>query len=77
METETNDIFTKGNKITTNRVNVFEVIDSNNYQVVLKDLLTDDFCVLDKAEHQYEQADLKLILLCALKEILEENDISI
>ena len=25
---------------------------------------------------QYEQADLKLILLCALKEILEENDIS-
>lgn len=34
------DIFIKGNRITTNKRNCFEVINTNEYQVVCKDLIT-------------------------------------
>ena len=51
------NIFEKGNKITTNRLNCFEVIDVNKHQVVCRDLLTDDFSVFSKTEHNFEKAD--------------------
>jgi transposase len=70
------NIFKKGNKITTNRLNCFEVIDDNDYQVVCRDLLTDDFSVFSKTEHKFEIADIKLILELSLKEIIEETEIS-
>jgi len=41
-------IFKKGNKITTNNLNCFVVIDVNNEQVVCKDMLTDEFILFDK-----------------------------
>ena len=70
------NIFEKGSKITTNRLNCFEVIDVNEYQVVCRDLLTGDFSVFSKAEHKFEKANIKLILELSLKEILEETEIS-
>lgn len=70
------NIFKKGNKITTNRLNCFEVIDNNEYQVVCRDLLTDDFYIFSKTEHIFEIANLKLILELSLKEIIEETEIS-
>ena len=70
------NIFEKGNKITTNRLNCFEVIDANDSQVVCKDLLTDDFSVFSKTEHKFEKADIKQILELSLKEILEETEIN-
>ena len=70
------NIFEKGNKITTNRLNCFEVIDVNEHQVVCRDLLTDDFSVFSKTEHKFEKANIKLILELSLKEILEETEIS-
>lgn len=70
------NIFEKGNKITTNRLNCFEVIDVNDSQVVCRDLLTDDFFVFYKTEHKFEIANIKLILELSLKEILEETEIS-
>lgn len=70
------DIFKKGNKITSNGITCFEVIDSNDYQVVLKDLLTDDFNVFKKTEHTYENADFKVIFKKTLDEIMNEVPIS-
>ena len=70
------DIFVKGNRITTNRLNCFEVIDVNDSQVVCRDLLTDDFSVFSKTEHKFEKANIKLILELSLKEIIEETEIS-
>lgn len=70
------DIFKKGNKITTNRLNCFEVIDVNSYEVVCKDLLTGDFSIFSKTEYKFEIADIKLILELSLKEIVEEIEIS-
>ena len=70
------NIFEKGNKITTNRLNCFEVIDVNEHQVVCRDLLTDDFSVFSKTEHKFEKANVKLILVLSLKEILEETEIN-
>lgn len=70
------NIFEKGNKITTNRLNCLEVIDTNDSQVVCKDLLTDDFFVFSKTEHKFEKADIKLILELSLREILDETEIN-
>lgn len=70
------NIFEKGNRITTNRLNCFEVIDVNDSQVACRDLLTDDFSVFSKTEHEFEKADIKLILELSLKEILEETEIN-
>lgn len=69
-------IFVKGNRITTNRLNYFEVIDVNDSQVVCKDLLTDEFSIFDKTEHTFEIVDIKLILELSLKEILGETEIN-
>lgn len=49
------NILEKGKKITTNRRNLFEVIDVNEHQVVCEDLLTDDFSVFSKTEHNVRQ----------------------
>lgn len=79
METTTQpmtDIFEKGNKITTNGMTYFKVIDSNDYEVVLKDLLTDDFYVFNKTEHTYENVDFKVIFKKILNEILNETTTS-
>lgn len=70
------DIFEKGNIITTNRRNCLEVIDYNDYQVVCKDLLTNDFSVFSKTEHNFEKADVKIILELSLKEILDDTEIN-
>ena len=71
------NIFEKGVKITTNKLNCFEVIDGNSYQVVCKNLLTGDFTVFSKTEHKFEFANVKLILKNSLTEILDETDMSI
>ena len=70
------NIFEKGNIITTNKLNCFEVIDVNEYQVVCKDLLNGDFYVFSKTEHKFERANIKLILRKSLREIVEETEIS-
>lgn len=70
------NIFEKGNKITTNNLNCFEVIDTNDYQVVCKDLLNGDFSVFDKTEHKFERANIKLILIRSLQEIINEIGLS-
>jgi hypothetical protein len=69
------DIFKKGNRITTNGISCFEVIDSNENSIVCKDLYTDDFMVFSKTEHKFEIADYKSILINSLKEILYETQI--
>lgn len=73
---KTKNIFEKGNRITTNRRNVFEIIDVNESQIVCRDLLNDDFSVFDKTEHDFEIADVKIILELSLKEIVDETEIS-
>ncbi len=70
------DIFKKGNRITTNRLNCFEVLDVNEYEICCKDLLNGDFSVFSKTEHKFEIFDVKLVLELSLKEILEETEIS-
>lgn len=68
-------MFEPGNKITTNRTNCFEVIASNSYQVVCKDLLNDDFIVFEQTEHNFEIVNIKIILEMSLKEVLGDYDI--
>lgn len=63
-------IFVKGNKITTNQLNCFVVIDTNDYQVCCQDLLTLDFCVFTQTEHSFKLFDNKIVLRNVLKEIL-------
>lgn len=70
------EIFEKGNKITTNRLNCLEVIYTNTHQVVCKDLLTGELDVFSKTEHKFEKANVKLILELSLKEIIEETEIT-
>lgn len=70
------NIFEKGNKITTNRLNCFEVVDINKNQVVCRDLLTDEFFIFSKTEHKFENANIKLILELSLKKILDETEMS-
>lgn len=70
------EIFKKGNRITTNKLNCFEILDVNDYQICCKDLLTDDFSVFSKTEHNFEIFDAKLVLVNTLKEVIEETDIS-
>lgn len=70
------NIFEKGNKITTNILNCFEVIDSNDYQIVCKDLLTGDFEILTKNGHNFEIADIKTILIQSMRTIISETGIS-
>lgn len=69
-------MFEKGNKITTNGISCFEVIDSNDYEVVCKDLLTGDFNIFKKTEHLFENANIKNILIKSLNEILNESNTS-
>lgn len=71
------DIFEKGNKITTNDRNCLEVIDTNEYQVVCKDLLTDDFMVFSKTEHKFKKAQIGYILELTLSDILTESEINL
>ena len=69
-------MFEKGNRITTNGISCFEVIDSNEDDVVCKDLLTEDFMIFSKSEHLFENANIKNILINSLKEILNDTDTS-
>lgn len=70
------NIFEKGNIITTNNLNCFEVIDSNDYQIVCKDKLTGDFDILIKGTHKFEIADIKTILIESMRTIISETGIS-
>lgn len=70
------NIFFKGNKITTNKINCLEVVDFNEYQVVCRDLLTNDFSVFFKTEHNFETADVKQVLELSMKEVLDDIEIS-
>ena len=69
-------MFETGNLITTNNLNCFLIVDSNENKIVCKDLLNDDFCILDKSEHDYKIAEPKIILQNSLKEILDELNIN-
>lgn len=69
-------IFDKGNKITTNGLNCLVVIDTNEYQVVCRDLLNGDFYVFSKTEHKFQRAVIKTILRNSLREIVNETEIS-
>ncbi len=63
------------NKITTNGLNYFEIIAVNEYQIVVKDLLTGEFNIFSKTQHKFEQANVKIILQNSLTEILNEIEI--
>jgi uncharacterized Fe-S cluster-containing protein len=69
------DIFYKGNKITTNRINCLEILDVNESDIVCKNLLDGEFHIFSKTEHKYENVDIKILLVNSLIEIL--NDIEI
>lgn len=66
------NLFNTGNIITTNNQNCLEIIASNTDEIVCRDLLTDDFCILKKTEHKYELADTRIILELSLHEIIHE-----
>lgn len=68
-------MFKTGNLITTNGMNGLRVIDSNDSDIVVKDLLTDDFSVLSKTEHTYELFDPRAVLRNELKAILNDAEI--
>ena len=75
METNSEKQFSKGSYITTNDTNIFEVIDSNEYQIVCKNILTNDFEVLTKREFDFKLADTKTILFHSLVEILDDIEL--
>jgi hypothetical protein len=70
------DIFKKGNRITTNGLNCFEILDANDHYISCKDLLTDDFSIFSKTEHKFEIFDAKVVLVNALKEVMDETEAS-
>ncbi len=69
-------MFETGNLITTNGMNGLRIIDSNESDIVVKCLLTDDFSILSKTEHKYELFDPRTILRNELKAILKDMNIA-
>jgi len=69
-------IFKVGNRITTNNLNVFEILGVNESDICVVDLLNGDFSVMSKTEHKYELTNLKVIFNYTLKEVIQETNIS-
>jgi len=68
------NIFSRGNVITTNGRNCFEVLDANTTEVVCRDMLTDDYAIFSKTEHRFEIADIAKILNVTMNDILDETE---
>jgi len=71
------NLFKVGNIISTNDSNAFEILGENEYSVCVRDLLTQDFSVMDKTEHTYTLFNPKMVLKNVLKEILEDTEAEI
>jgi hypothetical protein len=69
------NIFYKGNKITTNRFNCLEILDVNESDIACKDLLDGEFYIFSKTEHKFENVDIKILLENSLNEILNDIDL--
>ena len=50
------------------------ILDINESDISCKDLLTDDFSILTKTEHNYKLFDIKKSLEMALCEIISDTD---
>ena len=69
-------IFKVGNRITTNNLNVFEILGVNESDICVVDLLNGDFSVMSKTEHKYELTNLKVIFNNTLYGVLNDTNIS-
>ena len=67
------DLFKKGNKITINGRNCFLILDVNESDIACKDLLTDDFDVFSKTEHNFELFDPKKVIPLCVDEMMDDE----
>ncbi len=70
-------IFKKGNIITTNERNAFEILGVNESEICVRDLITEDFSVFSKTEHTYSLFNPKIVLKNCIKEVVDDTEISI
>jgi len=61
----------KGEKITTNNRNCFEVLDFNEFEVVVKDLLSGDCYILTISEYSISAFDPIIVLPNLLERICD------
>jgi hypothetical protein len=69
-------MFEKGNKITTNNRNCFEILEVNDDSICCRDLLTNEFLIFSKTEHIFELFDIKKVLKFYLKDVVEETEVT-